>query len=186
MKVLENVVKHLSFLFVVTGVLVSAQQAYSQGTTTVYKIKNPDGSVSYSDQPESNAEVMQVEPISTVPALRMEDVSDVSRERAAESKAIYSAFEITSPGHDTAFYSGNGQLSVTTKLTPALKRGHQYQFRLDGQTISTQKSGALVIPLVHRGTHTLSVAVLDQNLKTLISAASTFTIHRPKISRPAN
>lgn len=175
-------VKQLALL---VGCLVAYQAAWSQGTTTVYKIKNPDGSVSYSDQPQDDAEVMNVEPISTVPAFQASDIPSASKELAEDTKAIYTELDIVNPGHDTAFYSGNGQVTISTKLTPALRKGHQFQFRLDGQNLATQTSGSYTVPLVDRGTHTLVVSVVDRNLKTLISKSSTFTIHRPKISRPS-
>lgn len=156
-----------------------------QAGTTVYKVKNPDGSVSYSDEPVENAVKMDVEPVTTVPALQYKDIPAAAKE-TVESKAAYTELDIVSPGHDTAFYSGNGVLNISTKLSPELKKGHQYLFTLDGKTIATQSAGSLTVDLVDRGTHTVTVSVVDRQLKTLISAASTFTIHRPKISRPSN
>lgn len=155
--------------------------AWADTLTTVYKRKLPDGSVSYSDQASDQAEVMEVQPVPTVPALKAD--LPATKQKPAEAKDPYEVLSIASPAHDTAFYSGNGNVNVSVSISPALKRGHQIQLSLDGKVIGTQASTGFMIPNVDRGTHQLKLDVLNRKGQPVQSAQSTFTVHRPIIKR---
>ena len=147
-------------------------------TTTVYKRIMPDGSVSYSDQASDQSETMEVAPVPTVPAL---ETAPSRQQRSASPKTgeVYQLLRVASPEHDSAFYSGNGSMTIDVEIEPALRRGHSLQLILDGQLISTQNSPNFALDLVDRGTHTVQINAIDRRGKIIKSAQSRFTIHRP-------
>lgn len=178
-------VAHLSRMFstgMVSVLFLCA--ATSNGSTTVYKIKNPDGSVSYSDQPQDNAEVMQVEPVPTIPAIPVNrDAPDASAE-PVESGLAYSIFQIKSPVNGSAFPSPEGSVEVNVVIEPSLHGDHTFEYWLNGTMKQSSQSTALELSDIERGTHTLQVRIIDSSGKAIDSRTSSFTVHRPMVKRP--
>jgi len=149
-------------------------------STTVYKIINPDGSVTFSDVEQSNAEEVLIKPITTVPALAIPEHTYSPSTNQAKTKGLYyDSLDIISPKPDSALYSGNGDINVKVAITPALRENDQLQFQFDGATIATQKGLELTIMTVSRGTHRVNVNIINQNGTTLLSTQNIVTIHRP-------
>ncbi|GEM_PF-1832013 len=150
----------------------------SEPTTTVYKKTMPDGSVAYSDQPSQSAKSMEVAPIPTIPAIE----TNRSFERQTSEKTgdqTYETLAVSSPENKSAFYSGDGSMNISVSLSPKLKPSHLMQFILDGAVVATQKSTALSLSRVDRGTHSLQINIINSAGKIVQSTQSSFTIHRP-------
>lgn len=167
-----------TLLFTLVSTCLQANEHVSQttNTTTVYKVTHPDGSVSYSDIPQENATKMFVEPVITVPAVTPIKLNNTSNEKSA---AHYLSLVITNPADGSAFNSGSGNVSVSTKIEPSLRAEDRVRFILNGREVQTQKSSTLQLTNISRGTHQLRVQVLDAKNTPLISSSSEFTIHRP-------
>lgn len=148
-------------------------------STTVYKKKMPDGSISYSDQNTGSAERIEVQPVPTVPAIKVPASNNRDTQQSQAPSDRYAKFRIIQPGHDTSFWSGNGELTVQLEVEPALLRGHNVKLRLDGEEVSNSKSTSIVLSGVDRGTHSLEASIIDASGAPLKTATSTFTIHRP-------
>ncbi len=156
-------------------------------TTTIYKVKHPDGSVSYSDQPMNNAEQMTVRPVETIPAFDVKNSPRLEtqlQDQEDEPASYYTNLSILSPEPESAFYSGNGDIEVVVRSVPALKRQHLFQLSMDGQIIGSNQSGTFFIQGVDRGTHSLQARIVDANRTTLINSSSRFTLHRPSVLNP--
>ena len=164
-------------LFMLTATSLNA-------ATTVYKVKNPDGSISYSDQPQDNAEVMQVEPVPTVPAVPV-DRSLYDRKPADDVAPTntYSNFAIISPANDQAFQSPEGIVEIRVALEPSLQDSHTLEYWFDGTLHQSTQAPAVQLNNVDRGTHKVQVKIVDGAGKVIENRSSTFTIHRP-IARP--
>jgi len=148
--------------------------------TTVYKTINPDGSITFSDINQSNAEEIQIKPITTVPALDIpKRASPLATDQTKTSTMYYESLEIISPKSGTALYSGNGELNVKVSITPPLRSNDQLQFQLDGTTIATQTGLELNISAVNRGTHRINVNIVNQRGAPLLTTQNTVTVHRP-------
>lgn len=171
-----------SRLFALT--LLSLAATSLNAATTVYKVKNPDGTISYSDQPQDNAEVMQVEPVPTVPAVPVDrslyDSKPVDDDASANA---YSSFVITSPANDQAFQSPEGIVEIRVALEPSLQDSHTLEYWFDGNLHQSTQAPAVQLNNVDRGTHTVQVKIVDGTGKVIENRSSTFTIHRP-IARP--
>ncbi len=164
------------------GMLLGASQLWA--LTTVYKVKHPDGSVTYSDAPIEGADVILVEPVPTIPAVKLppKDAQQSKPEPMAEPQH-YDKFTITQPAADSAFYSGDGQVSTSIELSPSLRSGHRLEYWLDGKLVSTTQATSIELGALFRGTHTLTVKILDARNKVVDSRANTFTVHRPTVKR---
>lgn len=157
---------------------LAIHSAYArEATTTVYKQVLPDGSVSYSDQASDRSETLEVSPVPTVPALETKNRS--SRDDEEDDSDRNYKLSIASPENDSAFYSGNGSMSISVAIDPPLRRGHRLQLILDGQLVRTQSSQHFALDLVDRGTHQAQVNIVNRAGKILQSTQSRFTIHRP-------
>ena len=165
----------------ITVALLLLSQA-SLAATPVYKKVMPDGSISYSDEAQEDAEVMMVEPVPTVPAFKAPP-REASNEVAEEPKPknFYASVTITSPTHDSAFNSGSGTVDIQFRTNPSLIRGHRFKIFLDSQIVGEQTENSLTLTNVDRGTHQVSVHIVDQAGSVLKSATNTFTLHRPVI-----
>lgn len=178
---------NLKHSLIPTGLITAALLLFSQaslGATPVYKKVMPDGSISYSDEAQEDAEVMMVEPVPTVPAFKAPP-KDRSAEVEEEPKPknYYASLTITSPTHDSAFNSGSGTVDIQFKTNPSLIRGHRFKIFLDSQIVGEQTERSLTLTNVDRGTHQLSVHIVDQAGSVLKSATNTFTLHRPVIRK---
>ena len=160
--------------------LEQAAPASKAGTTTVYKVVNPDGSVSFSDQPQDHAQTLQVAPVTTIPAQKVIQNQKLTPDNKPSAETTYyQSLSISSPADDSAFHSGSGNIQVTVDLNPSLRPGHSLELILDSTPIATQASTQFQLTNVDRGTHTLTIKILDPQQQVLKSSSSKFTLHRP-------
>ncbi|MEM7466513.1 MAG: DUF4124 domain-containing protein [Pseudomonadota bacterium] len=152
----------------------------------VYRSVDADGNVTYSDQPHSGAEKVEVQQPTIVPSTR----SQIKLQPDSDSnKAVpYTTIEIVSPG-DEATFRNVQSVSVRGQLAPGLQTsfGHRAQILFNGGALSepgTSLSGS--IDQVDRGAHTLQLVVLDKAGKIIArSPVSQFFLHKTSI-RGAN
>ena len=150
--------------------------------TKVYKVVNPDGSISYSDQAQDHAEELTIEPIPTIPAYKSSSLSDIQNEESPPT-AVYTRLTIDEPRPNAAFNSGNGDVAIRVSTDPILKASHFFEFYLDGELVGQQESASLLLNNIDRGSHTISVVITNGSGEEFIKATNNFTIHRPSIQR---
>lgn len=156
-------------------------------TTRVYKTVHPDGSISYSDQPSDRAEVMDVQPVETVPAYRGNTSAPSAATRTTSPPSnFYRSLSIVKPTNESAFWSGNGAVEIEIALQPALRKNDRVRISLDGELLKTSPIPRATLSNIDRGTHQLLVQVVDAQGEVLQAAQSTFTLHRPTVKRTAN
>lgn len=140
----------------------------------VYKRVNPDGSVEYSDQPIEDAEVMRVPKGSTftMPSTSTSSLSPSSRsQRASDNAESYASLEITLPKNDEAIRSNDGRVTALAKSDPTLLSGHRFRWNMDGTVLPKETTDPiLLMKEVDRGTHKLSVTIVDNEGKAVISS----------------
>jgi len=178
--------KHLnSMLLLLTGLLLVSASIFSAAEQTiVYKVIAEDGSISFSDEPQEGAKAIQVKPVTTIPAIDVKQNKALTPKQSNSDKAgYYQNLSIVSPANDTAFNSGNGNVQVTVQAQPALRGGDLFELQLDGKFIASQRDTSFQLTSVDRGTHTLTVKIVNGNKETLKVAISSMTIHRP-VAKP--
>lgn len=165
----------------------SEQMHRQSGTaTTVYKTVNPDGSISFSDQPAASSETLHVEPVPTVPSLSPEQINNAYTEQGetkAPTLSYYQNFTITAPADQSAFNSGSGDVGVVLEIYPGLSSSHEIELRMDNKLIKRGNQMQFTIPGVSRGTHTLQARILSASGQVLKETTSSFTLHRPSVLR---
>ncbi len=159
----------------------------SAAETTGYRIVHPDGTVEFTDDASRGGEEIKLRDVQTVDATDNEYESHLRQEkkpRKAETNAsAYRSLNITSPHPEQTIWSAGVSLSVSVTIDPPLQSGHALVVSLDGSEKARGISASLAIADVYPGTHSVSVAVADQQGNTLISSPTvTFYLHRHKVA----
>ena len=85
----------------------------------------------------------------------------------------YDMLRVLIPEPDATVRSSAGELIVSVTSEPCLQRGHRYRLLLDGQpTAEPGPSPVFALRNIDRGSHTLSVEILDQNGRTVERTAN--------------
>ncbi|MGP4844770.1 DUF4124 domain-containing protein [Marinobacter sp. 1Y8] len=173
---MKNIIKLLTFSIAVTISLNASAE--------VYKRTDSQGNVSYSDEASPGAKTIKVKPVTTVTLPKPDQVPqmvDESKKNQERGKA-YNRVSFDAPENNSAFHSGNGDITFAVSSSPALLRGHEFEVSLDGQPIGQNANGQFTINNVDRGTHSASVIIVDGKGKIIQSGQGiSFTIHRPSV-----
>lgn len=96
-------------------------------------------------------------------------------ENPTEEPALfhYDVLRILVPEPDATLHSNAGEVIVSATNEPALQPGHRYRLLLDGQP-TAEPGPSPVFPLsnIDRGSHTLSVEILDEQGRIVERTAS--------------
>jgi len=147
----------------------------------VYRQVDAEGNVTFSDQPFSGADAIQVKPVTTITMPKMQDMEQ--REPPPQQQPpslLYERVRIVYPRNNEAFHSGNGDVQFNVVSSPQLRDGHKYEVTLNGQPVGQSTSGTILVQQVDRGTHQAGVSIVN-HLGAQIGSGTgiTFTIHRP-------
>jgi len=141
----------------------------------IYKSVDEEGNVIFTDKPSPDAEKIIIKEVQTIDAPKVQPNKEALPAAAEEEKLVgYSKVEIISPEDDTGIRANDGNITITTVVEPALNQeaGDALAFYMDNKLVSTGSGTQLSIKNVDRGTHSLSVAVVDKDGKELIRSAS--------------
>ena len=146
----------------------------------IYKSVDDEGNVTYGDRPTPNRDnqIVKPPPISTYSSTyrppEKKTTSTQPRDTKQTKVTNYTQLVITQPQDDTAIRSNSGQVTIITKTTPPLdiQSGHKIEVTLDGEKAATSDNGMVILESLSRGTHSLSVAIIDKNGKVLATSAN--------------
>lgn len=178
---LSNILIFSALLLALTMLAKSIQADEGEGLTTVYKVVDADGSVSFSDQPKAESEAILVPPITTVPATTLSKETHSTELRVDKPYNRYHSLSILAPANNSAFYSGSGDVDVLLDIQPALIEGDQIQIFLDGQLVPSNNEIQTRLKTLSRGTHELQIKLVSKLGNVHKEVFSTFTVHRPSI-----
>lgn len=138
---------------------------------TVYKWVDKDGKVHYSDEPQPNAQVVELkEKTLNQIALPLPKTESNNANQAIES--IQYQVNITSPTEEETVRDNNGDFDVVATITPELKSQYLMTLKLDGNPVGQpQIGGTFKLKNIDRGEHTLVVDALTQNGKVFASSS---------------
>lgn len=161
---------------------VEANEKQAADLTKVYKVVGADGSVSFSDQPNNQSEMLMIAPVPTIPAIPLVNSTNIQQAIKEEKPYIrYQSLAILAPANDSAFYSGSGDVDIILDIQPALLEGDKIQLFLDGQLINENAQIQSRLKTVSRGTHELKIKLVSRDGHIHKEAQSVFTVHRPSI-----
>jgi len=170
------------------ALLLTLPVATSVGTTTVWKWRDANGVVHYSDQPVQGAEKVGVQSASTFSATPVTPSSSSTATAAPAVTADYKNVEIWKPGNGDTL-ANTDQVSVGVRVEPALQAGHRLALYLDGTLVQGFPPQGMEYQLtgVERGTHNLQLVVIDSQGKQVKSSAGVqFTVTQPSVLNPNN
>ncbi|MBO3278002.1 DUF4124 domain-containing protein [Pseudomonas schmalbachii] len=134
----------------------------------VYTYIDQDGNRVFTDQPKrSNAQRIELAPSNAMPPAPADQYNPYAPS-PPPSPPQYQLLRILVPEPDATIRANNGEMIVSVSSDPTLLPGHSYRLLLDGKSVG-EPGRSPVFPLhnVDRGTHQLSVEILDGQGRTL-------------------
>lgn len=161
----------LSFLSVMAGESI-AQAA-------VYKKVDADGNVSFTDVPDKSAQLINVAPIETVPALSPDVIAKTLNDDSQKKTTanIDYTIRIISPKPDQTYHRAVDAFSANVDVKPNLQDGDHLVFLVDG------KASEQTIPpnTLDRGQHQFEAQVVSAKGRVLKSLTTTFFVQQPTV-----
>lgn len=158
----------LSFICLFTVASLAAE--------TVYKKTNPDGTVEFTDTPSIDSEKIKIREPSTYTPIKLPFLTvPLKKQNSSYSHSII----INQPVNDVMLVNPS-EVQVSISLLPFLLsgKGHKIRYSLAGDSI-VSKNLSVTFKNVPRGTHVLSVSIVDASGEVVGSSASrTFHVKR--------
>jgi hypothetical protein len=151
---------------------------------SVWKWRDADGVVHYSDQPVPGAEPVTVQNSSLFTSTPVATGAASSSSRAAV--VSYKNVEIWKPSNEMTVANSAGQVSVGVRVEPALAAGHRLALYMDGRLVNGFPPQGMEYDLsdVERGAHTLVLTIIDTQGKPITSSAPVqFFVQQPSVLR---
>lgn len=156
----------------------------SVSAADIYKSRDKNGNVIYSDKPTSpESEQVILPPINTVPATQTAPSIGQERVRSSIENPAYE-IRILSPRDNAVVTAEQRDVAIAVNLNQPLADEHWLLYYMDGELLEETKSTSIVIREAPRGARTFSVEVVAGNGESLaMSASVTVNIMRP-IAKP--
>lgn len=171
------------------SLIVSTLIICAMAQAEIYKSTDSYGNITYTDRPEKNAKPVGVRSTNSIPAVEVQkiDQSDADPALANAKGAVkYRFVRIIDPADDSGIEHGPGNFTVRASSKPKLAEDHALQLYLDGEAYGkANSSGSFALRNIDRGTHTLTVSVVDAAGKAL-KRSKPITVHvfRPSVLQP--
>ena len=168
------------FLFFISCLLMVSNALLA---SDIYKSVDKEGNVIFSDQPQKDSEIVEVEPVNIQKYEKRRPLPTSPRQT---QKFTYKSLNITSPENGTTLRN-TGDTVISGTLKPSLRSDHKVEFLDNGSPIKPAgKSLSFSVTNLSRGTHALQIRVIDAKGKALISSTpKTIHVHRQFISPTA-
>jgi hypothetical protein len=169
--------------------------AFTAGAAEIWRWRDANGVVHYSDQPRAGAERILIEtprppaeqpPPPEPPAQGAQD-SGSQEGNASRQPFSYSSCQVVAPTQDENF-QGVQPISVSLSVEPEVQPGHRIQLLVNGAALPDWPPTATqyTLPEVYRGSHTLSVRIVDARGRPVCSGPSiTFHLRQQSVLPPA-
>jgi hypothetical protein len=140
----------------------------------VFTYVDAQGNRVFTDQPKpGNAKRVPLAPSNRMSAA--DTAPPIATAKKPEKKPLlrYDMLRVLVPEPDATVRSTAGEIIVSVTSEPGLQRGHRYRLLLDGQP-TAEPGPSPVFPLtnIDRGTHNLSVEILDEQGRTVERTAN--------------
>jgi hypothetical protein len=135
--------------------------------------------ITYTDQADAEAEIIEIESLTTYTPLASDFVTIDNNEDKEIETAIDYKIRIISPNEDESLRSNEGIVNVNVSILPELDlaRGDQVTVSIDGEVIGEPSTNTnFTLTNIDRGTHTLQLSVIDVKNRTL-SSSDTISFH---------
>ncbi len=145
----------------------------------VYKTVDEDGNIIFTDRPSTNSEEIKLKELKTTETVKPSSTSSSSTSRGKKTEDFsYKKLSVSNPADGSSIRSNSGNVSISVNSVPSLRSGHRILITMDGKELSKGTSKSVSLTNVDRGTHTITVSIVDSSSNTIISASSSFSILR--------
>lgn len=143
-------------------------------TAEVFTYIDAQGNRVYTDQPGSgNAKRVPLAPSNRMSANPGGAAPVAGKKAATKPLFHYDMLRVLVPEPDATVRSSAGEIIVSVTSEPGLQRGHRYRLLLDGQpTADPGLSPVFALSNIDRGSHNLSVEILDEQGRTVERTAN--------------
>lgn len=152
----------------------------------VWKWRDANGVMHFSDQPVPGAEQVSIQSSSTYTAPPQANVSSSVSSSSSSAAVSYTNIEIWKPSAEMTIANTAGMVSVGVRVEPTLSPQHHLALYLDGRLVTGFPAQGMEYELseVERGAHTLTLAVLDaKGTQIKLSAPVQFYVQQPSVLR---
>ena len=150
-----------------TGQSSNATSAAATSPMTIYKVVGKDGSVTYTDKPQQNAEALAFD-VKTQNVVTAAKATPPPPPKPVAPKPNYRV-EIKSPAPEATIRNNLGELTISAAQTGAPK-APIYRLIFDNAPLASNTSGVFKLSGIHRGAHTYKVELTNNTGKTLASS----------------
>jgi hypothetical protein len=161
--------------------------AVASDAAVIYKWKDADGVVHYSDQPVEGAEKIVTGGTSTYSgAASVKGLQAPNRQTPQRTApSVPTQISISSPQAEQSFF-GDEPIPVSLAMSPALSANQTVTWMLNGAALQDQPPTATQFTLqsLVRGTYSLTATVLDGETGSQQSTSVTFYVRQPSALSP--
>ena len=150
-----------------TGQSSNATSAAATSPMTIYKVVGKDGSVTYTDKPQPNAEPLAFD-VKTQNVVTAAKVTPPPPAKPAAPKPNYRVV-IKSPAPEATIRNNLGEFTISA-AQPGAPKAPIYRLIFDDAPLASNSSGVFKLTGIHRGAHTYKVELTNNTGKTLASS----------------
>ena len=150
-----------------TGQSSNATSAAATSPMTIYKVVGKDGSVTYRDKPQQNAEPLAFD-VKTQNVVTAAKVTPPPPAKPAAPKPNYRVV-IKSPAPEATIRNNLGEFTISA-AQPGAPKAPIYRLIFDDAPLASNSSGVFKLSGIHRGAHTYKVELTNNTGKTLASS----------------
>ena len=150
-----------------TGQSTNATSAAATSPMTIYKVVGKDGSVTYTDKPQQNAEPLAFD-VKTQNVVTAAKVTPPPPAKPAAPKPNYRVV-IKSPAPEATIRNNLGEFTISA-AQPGAPKAPIYRLIFDDAPLASNSSGVFKLSGIHRGAHTYKVELTNNTGKTLASS----------------
>jgi hypothetical protein len=145
----------------------NATSATATSPMTIYKVVGKDGSVTYTDKPQQNAEPLAFD-VKTQNVVTAAKVTPPPPAKPAAPKPNYRVV-IKSPAPEATIRNNLGEFTISA-AQPGAPKAPIYRLIFDDAPLASNSSGVFKLSGIHRGAHTYKVELTNNTGKTLASS----------------
>ena len=154
--------------------LVATAASVALAQSQVYKSRDAQGNVIFSDTSSERASTVTVPPTNTIPVVAA-PARPVAAPATGDAAGAGYALAITTPVEGQTVFSAVGALDVSLSVSPALQPGHSLRLLLDGAPAGLPQQGSLTLRGLAPGPRALQLQVLDGSGE-IVQSSGTVTV----------
>ena len=152
--------------------------------TDTYRSVDADGRTTFSDQQKTpDAEKINVGKPHKIQSIDTGSLNP-SKPGPKPKANRYTNLKIVSPSDGQVHRDNAGNITVSAQVTPGLRGSDKFVLYLDGNKVQSGSSPQFNLQNIDRGTHSVSIAIVDASGKSLLSSAAiSFSLLRATAKR---